>query len=119
MKELTFEMNACQKLSFISGESVQIYILMKYKNAPEYFAHSLTVPARVKFWKQDGTVASFNGQLVCYYPGCFVISLSGTDTANLRIGPDQDVEIELQDVSEQKHVAQGLKVLTVLPKKMA
>lgn len=121
MKELIFETNAQPTLEFVSGEYVLVYFALKYKDSTEYFAHSLTQPAKVKMWKQDGTVQNFNGQLLCYFPGIFLIVISPEVSATLKTSTEMDlpIEIEVFDVQEQKHVAQRVKSLKIKPKLMA
>jgi hypothetical protein len=114
-KKLTFETNGCMTTQFIAGELVTLYFLLRYENAPEYFAHSLSVASKLRLWAKDGTVKSFDGQLVCYYPGCFVVVIAGADSANLMIGDGLDMEIEVCDVYGQVHIAQRPKSLNVKP----
>jgi hypothetical protein len=117
-KILTFETNGSDKMQIKQGEFSSIYFLFKFSNSPEYFAHSFTEPAKVRMKKTDGTVAEFLGQLVCYYPGVSVITLSPDDSNGLLAGTGLDIEVEVKDVSGLAHVASRAKSLTVTAKLM-
>lgn len=118
LRKLDFRMNAMDKLELIAGEAASIFFVLHYKNSPEYFAHSLTLPAKVKIWKTDGTIAEFLGTLLCYYPAAFVIQISADASLTLKIADDMDMEIEVQDVSEVKHIASKKDCLTIKRKLM-
>jgi hypothetical protein len=118
-KQLAFETNGSQLLEFIAGEMLTVYFLLKYVNANEYFAHSLSFPAKVRIKNTDGSIAEFLGQLVCYYPACFVIVVMPDKSALLTPGNGQDIEIEVYDINGQLHIAQRAKSLNIKPKLMS
>jgi len=112
-KAVTFDTNGLPSCEFISGEQVYIYFCMKFSNAPEYFALSLVEPAVVRMRNADGSLATFNGQLVCYYPGIFLLSLTCEQTAALKTGAAQDLEVQAKDVNGVMHMASRPKSLNV------